>query len=60
MVGLVHLWLNNKFNGDTCFMMCQCKEQIATHDGIWVATLDIIWDAFHSIIRNVGFHVSRE
>ncbi len=41
-------------------MMCQCKEQIATHDGIWVATLDIIWDAFHSIIRNVGFHVSRE
>ncbi len=41
-------------------MMCQCKEQIATHDGIWVATLDIIWDAFHSSIRNVGFHVSRE
>jgi len=58
--GLVHLWLASKFDGDTCFMMCQCREQIATHDVIWVVIHDIIWDAFDSIIRDVEFHVSCE
>lgn len=48
----LHMWSTYRLDGDTFYLMFSRRECMTTHN--------VVWDAFVSITKDVGFYVSHE